>query len=187
MLLAPRYADIDLPVYGKDVDIICRDKISDIETVAKSDTFVRAVQLQAPDSMGRNLTEILRRTDEDLAEIARLCGARILEHSWGLHRTDQSVSDVAHVIQDSVFIQKDHPALPKNHIIVAEVPLLQNVTAASRHAPISTTRQINKGLAKYYTAHQDDHVLWDMHPGQFMIHEDDDEKITLVDIEPSWH
>jgi hypothetical protein len=137
-----RSPETDLPIYGPETRVLFgAEEIRNAIPTMEEDSFVRAVMLEVPKLMGNNLVDVLTRTDIHLSHIARLCGATVIEHTWGLF----DAGDEEH--EDVEFYRGNRPAtlgLKEKQMLVAKVPIINNVVQLEPDS--QDKQQIDKGL-----------------------------------------
>ncbi len=193
MLLAPRYNGIDLQVYDAGTPVVTS---GDLRQIGEPDSPLRhhdralrlieanldldATQLPPPDK----LTDILEKTDDELAEVAKMCGATLIGHEWAL------LHDPAGNYSDYQPRRPLDKLVPQDHIIVAEVDLVRDaLTLYSKYAREKFPdiyRMITDGIQEYESK-ESGWILTDMWLPQFVVSETTpgpQEVIALVDIEP---
>lgn len=90
-LSAPRHDEIDLPIF---FDTVARTHQDIQQAAASFDSFTRHVKFGTRyESNVNDLVDYLGRVDRELDKIASLCGARVIEHIWGL----QPLTDSTHL------------------------------------------------------------------------------------------
>lgn len=144
------------------------------------ESFIRGSRIHVPlrrhGAPGRQLTDILKRTDEELEHVAQLCGSRVVAHTWGLAQL------APHQQEFYKEIVSKRPRLPSGYILAAEVELIAGDDRLDYRHP-EAALQIQSGLDAYYG--QAGLKLSDMGSNQFML-DSRSQDLVLVDIEPRW-
>ena len=136
-----------LAIYSSDEIVVPKGGIpAFIKQNPEANTFLRAVMAFLPRSLydvpaSDRLGKLLKKIDEELELLARLCGANVLYHQWGLwdmgkHRDDFAATWPPQKLQ-----------LPDNHAIVANVPVIRDIEPV---ISLSTeSKHILLGLSMY--------------------------------------
>lgn len=132
-----------------------------------------------------NLNILLKTADRVFEEVARACGATVVDHVWGLAQTPLALR-YRYYNDDAYY---SHRSLPLGMSLVAQVALAPNITnlhnlSDERYATLSS--RINDAV---HTHRQESSYVWtDGHPDQFMAVTAPDaaqpEELILTDIEP---
>lgn len=187
-------ASIEIATYGPDERIITNISASNIyASVSDHDqSFLRACKFELPEGMkSLPLTEILRRTDHELQQVAVACGATVLAHTWGLYKPERVRSARFGCYRPG---ERSYAAqtLGTGNILAAKVPVLRGYVELDD----DTTKtfkpyfdQVTEGVARYDSGHcknsDDFYQIRDMDNRQFMIHPETKD-VVLEDIEPLW-
>ncbi len=133
MLVAPKYAGIEIPVFSPESEVIADLKETDIDPT--KDTIIRANRVV--DCISRifdNLVDYLEAADQELNEAARFCKAKVVPHSWGLYELDPNnpvpelncfKDQIPDGLKSSV-----PPILPENFILVSEVTVVKQASSS---------------------------------------------------------
>lgn len=165
-----------LPVYGPE-HTICFNKLQ-IRTMAQRGvtSLVRMVRpFEAIDGV-TPFGAFLRTADQQLQHVAKLTGSTVLPHIWGKHElTPDELRSINHIYTTETW--------PPNWILVAEVPVLEDVQPLPR--PIAD--RVNRRLDQYHEIQGETKQPWlyDMNASQIVEGTLDGVRARwLVDIEP---
>ncbi len=153
MLVAPRYGAIDLPIYGPDTPVVYHAQLSLIHETPGND-LVRHTGIKA---LGfTSLADILRETDTEAERLAELCGAKLIEHSWGLY--DYPEEEAVHVSDLEIPNVTD---FPDGYLLVAKVELIEPTpTTVLSRAQLNA--QIDVGRKEYKAIKPRKPILFDI-------------------------
>lgn len=194
MLLAPRFAGLDLPVFEPEARPVTNRNLeyaAEAASIAEDPTFVRAVSLRVENIKHERVAKLLRHTDEELERVAALCGARVIEHTWGLAEIgDDRSGEYAQYTNLDWWIKRQ---LPKNHILAARVTALKDARKLKYEPSLRAYERVSTGVDAYYGV-QTGYILADFKKAkvsgeQFVtgispVENTDDRDLWVVDIEP---
>ncbi len=192
MLVVPKYQGINLPIVDPDTTVLSNanvfpESIEEETAASGAKTFYRTVRVNlGAGSQPETVDALVARTDEELTAVAALCGAKVVEHTWGLYRTPgaQRVRRYGAI------------ALPQGCQLVAEVELIRGEAMAlyNRVDP-EASELVRAGIRSYYADGKGSYQLSDFqdagHPrlNQFMLgvsaeRPEAGSQAWLVDIDP---
>lgn len=204
VVASPEFRDLDLPVYEEATELVWAQDLFNANNAdagpernqALPDRVIRPLQMLVEDTqlLKNGLMDILKRTDDELAVVAEMCGAFVVGHEWGLYPAPQ------HATQYSGFRPLPPELLPEDHILVAEVDVIRgtkdivsldlNIAEGTEHwyAPTEAYGRINQGITNYYNDDRP-HKHTDIRDDQFVVGTCPQatgnlEHTWLVDIEP---
>jgi hypothetical protein len=157
-----------------------------------SSTVLRAarinVDLNGSDQFPESLAFILDRTDEELEEVAKLCGAEVVAHEWALLHDPEGSRASYRPRRTAAEL------LPESYVLVAEVDVIRGalrLDSIFAKENFSTTASRVKDGVREYHANEAGWMLTDMGTPQFVVSTGSDEAVSdedarpiLVDIEP---
>ena len=173
-----RNYSLELPIY--DVDTPALSHIGkNIISKIPNETFIRKVRFRSIGSL--SLKEALNSADYIFDDIANKCGARVIEHNWGLLKTKHQVNQY----YMPAGLETKHPKiLPKKHLLVAEVHKLEEVSKVG----FEEIEKIDNVLVNMFASADNNKIWTDAHTNQFVIGksilDDVQRSLWLVDIEP---
>jgi hypothetical protein len=184
-----RYTHIDLPTFCPNMPIASNH----FEYEAAADdtsalTFLRIARIGINTKNPiKGLGELLVRTDKELNELAELCDARVVDHTWGLYPTQDPPAE--HVEWEQYTKASTKLNIPKGYILAAEV---EKIIDAKHVHQVPYRPQLGDGLAAYSRS-QRAYRLGDPGIQQFVFEGTADNPIerisqpgkpVIVDIEP---
>ena len=158
MLFAPKYHNLDLPVFDpetrpaiqSDMQHQAEEALSSARDngSAAEATFIRAVGVHKPFLMSSNVNKLLQRTDEELETLAELCDALVVRHQWGMYELNE---DNYNKYEPYLPGTIDRLALPNNHILAAEVKAVDKAgpLTAGDHGDEESYQSVSDGLNEY--------------------------------------
>lgn len=187
---------LELPVYPPGTQVLDTAGLRALESpdspVCRDGKVLRGVHinvdLNGSGQSAEDLPFILERTDEELERVARLCGAEVVPHSWGL------LHDPARSYPDHRPRRTAAELVPEDHIVVAEVDVIKGALSLGSEYAIrgfgSTIDAVEAGVREYH-AEEEGWMLTDMGYPQFVIGtggtegaSDNTARPVLVDIDP---
>jgi hypothetical protein len=155
--------------------------LSDIQN-RNGSSFVRRTRFRSFGHEG--LGDALDKAEEDFCKVAKLAGATVVEHQWGILPVKNNNN--RYFLGSLAKRNQEHPdLLPDNHILVAEVELIRNTRKIGKQQ-----RQLIRGAC---TAFIDSTPIGEPYwseafPGQFTTTQPPEapssRQLVLVDIEP---
>ena len=167
------YTGIDLPVFSPETPIAwTKQQIANIgQTVGA--TAVRRVFF-TPSSL-TSLQAVVETADALFDDVAELCEATVVPHSWGLARRPES-------LQSSISPLIRQPLLPVDMELVAEVDIIRASRLPSRNEAREMRAKLRRReLSRPYVDWRDDHTHQFLHGTNAADHR---KGMWLVDIEP---
>ncbi len=170
-----------LPVY-ETLDVtwgtMSAQKMSEISGFS----FVRQTVLRAA---GLEIDEALRVADQAFNEVTSSCGAVVLPHRWGIARMQTSDRHIPNQRPSEILgSRSDTPQLPRGFSLVAEVPVVYDVTEPDE----SDEDSILNAIDRHGVIHGSQKYWWkDGGPVQFgrgTIAGNDTADLVALDIEP---
>lgn len=189
MLVAPKYAGIEIPVLSPETEIIGDIRTAEIDQT--QDKIIRASEVTH--NIGivfNNLVDYLEAADKELTEAAKACKAEVVPHSWGLYKLDPNKpSPNLDPFRDKKEIKGRavSPILPENYILVSEVAVVKN---ASSSLNLHEKDFVIKGIENYKLSKKPGDLIYeDNHEHQYasgIIPQTTGGKraLLLMDIEP---
>ncbi len=204
MLLAPKYSGIELPVYNEETkpwvstQELYNQHYSD--ATSTDSKVVRLAQLKLKDVefsplADCSLIEILQKTDEELERFAKLCGASVVEHEWGLYNDGAFCENTRANNQPEP--SKLRALVPEGYMLVAEVAVIRDIGVRADDYgdnevfPSVMKSAIEEGVKEYNKDRQVYRLDDMLHLGQFAVGmpigaSTGNRQAWLVDIEPRW-
>ena len=194
MLLAPRYSDLDLPIYDAE-DVTLAD-VRNLNGYGRTALRSVAIEFGPKTPPPKSLKKLLDITDIELEAAANACRANVVGHKWGLVHDP----DAVHYSSNKKFALSGNVSglVPKDHFLVADVDIVKDVIEmrARNTAKILANHAMKAcavgiGTRLYpLLPHEEGYRLWDLLPSQCVLglsvnpEGDDEYGMWLVDIEP---
>jgi hypothetical protein len=174
------FTGFDLPVWSAETEVRRTPQEFRAAAIEGEPSFVRSTRL-----MGLGFTSLqtcLEVADQEFAVAADMCGAKVVEHEWGLKpRTPADTDAYGRLVYPENLV-------PEGYVLVAQVQTLPNlmpISAAPDHR-----HDITQGVEQYQSRQADSSIptLNDITPAQFTVqHTPQGSQRWLVDIEPRFN
>lgn len=150
MLVAPRYGNVEIPIYPPETDVADKGRIPEAIARSQGATVVRAAAVVLTKNAQKavvtmSLAELLHKTDTELGEVAKLTGTQVIPHTWGLWKAPDSPRD--HRAYGHYTAPPKTLDIPAGHILVAEVDIVRHCTEIEPFSELG--KQISKGTSAY--------------------------------------
>ncbi len=167
----PQFFGLDLEMHDPDTVITARADLPKVSDSGETH-IVRDVDPAGFSSLGHTLKVVEQR----FKALEETCGVRVVDHRWGLLPVDPATR--------RWIPQYTQPRVPRNHLLVARVEVINNFTPLSK--PEAELLEDNLGPWQARLAQRGEARAYDVKPVQFGTGENpDNEHATwLVDVDP---